>query len=321
METTPPKPSGTVAPSTLKHKRFTVEEQEFIRHHSVDLGWTEEQIAKEMGVSAESIRGTKAKLKLQAKIEGEEVIAGPAKKLTPEQRRLALKGTFKLSRRYKRMSSQLNKEDIDNFTDMWVDYAMQFDDMKPSEEDIVELIITFKLRLDDNRREYKAVQDQEEVLRQKLGSKGDAELDLENEEDRFLYEMTTSNNRKKQELNKDFKELTTKLNEYFEAMNATREQREAQQTVGGDTFLSLVRQLNDAERRESVGLYNERMKLATESKKKFFKGDHKLLSGEVRPILLDGADYNKDTSPLKAEDVQHIKDKEISKENNEYTAS
>jgi hypothetical protein len=285
----------------------------------MDLGWTDEQVGKELGVSTESIRSTKAKLKLQAKIEGEPEVAGPVKKLTPEQKRLSLKNSFKLSRRYKRMASQLNKEDTENFTDMWVDYAMQFDDMKPSEEDIVELIITFKLRLDDNRREYKAVQDQEDVLRQKLGTKGDAELDLENEEDRFLYEMTTSNNRKKQELNKDFKELTTKLNEYFEAMNATREQREAQQTVGGDTFLSLVRQLNDAERRESVGLYNERMKLATESKKKFFKGEHKLLSGEVRPILLDGADYNKETSPMKAEDIVHSKDKEISKENNDYT--
>ena len=169
------------------------------------------------------------------------------------------------------------------------------EDIAVAEEDTLELLITYQLRIDQNRRNYKQAQEKEEYFRTRMNGR-DAELDLENENDRFMYEMIMSNNKYLQELDKNLKDLADKHNALLESLNVTRRQREERQKIGGDTFLSLIKAFNDRDRREEIGKYNERMRASTVSQKEKLRKAHTFVDGTIEPILLDGSDFiNKDT--------------------------
>ena len=90
---------------------------------------------------------------------------------------------------------------------------------------------------------------------------------------------------------KKIKELTDKYLLLQKSLNQTREQREAKQKVGADTFLTLVRKFKEVKEREAMGEYNELMKLATKKKEVEFKEGHEFVDKSIEPILLDGSDF------------------------------
>lgn len=198
---------------------------------------------------------------------------------------------FKTTIRYKDIKDRFTERDVDFFCDRWAEYRLQLEDTTPAEESAIELLITYEIRIRSNQRAFKEACENEDKLRQQLEGRGDQELDLENEADRFLFELVMSNNRHKESINKDLKDLADRYDKILESLNATRRQREERQKVGADTFLTLVRQFNDRDRRKNAGLYNERMKIATETKLQEVKQPHTFMDGNIEPVILDGSDF------------------------------
>jgi hypothetical protein len=147
---------------------------------------------------------------------------------------IAWKTHFKSTVKYKRLTKQYTSEDLEYFTEQWAYYHIQFENLTQTEEDSIDLLIDFKIRLENNRKQYKDLEIHEAQVREKLGNNMDQELDLENEEQRYLYEMLTSINKHRLDINKDVKELTEKYEKIQRSLNATREQREASTKIGGD---------------------------------------------------------------------------------------
>jgi hypothetical protein len=204
---------------------------------------------------------------------------------------IAWKTHFKSTVKYKRLTKQYTSEDLEYFTEQWAYYHIQFENLTQTEEDSIDLLIDFKIRLENNRKQYKDLEIHEAQVREKLGNNMDQELDLENEEQRYLYEMLTSINKHRLDINKDVKELTEKYEKIQRSLNATREQREASTKIGGDTFLTLVREMNNNDRREQIGKWNEYLKLATRQKLEALKKNHTFDDGVIEPIIMDGKDY------------------------------
>lgn len=200
---------------------------------------------------------------------------------------------FKTTLRYIQLQDKLIPEDLEYFIDKWALYHAQLEDMEVSEEDQLEMLILLQIRIIGNQKSVKILKENETRLQRELSSGNMQELDLENENDRFIYEMIMSNNNAITTANKEFKELSDRYDKILQTLSATREQREKNQRIGGDTFLSLVRSFRDEEFRIKVGEYNERMRIATENQLRKMKEPHTFKDNEIEPIYMDGKDYIK----------------------------
>lgn len=284
---------------------LNLEEKKFIEIHCMEPDWTDERIAKQLGRSTEVVRKYRKQMGVVKDGTGS-VVIGKSKltstninkaNITDEEKIVAWKSLFRKSARYERLQNQLLPHDLGVFEDVWAKYCLQFNDLKPSEEEQLEMLVSYKLRIDDNRRDYRDIQQQEIDLRASMlkhGVGGEKELNLEDEDHRFMWEMLSSNKRLKQEVNKQLNELNSKYEALFRSLNATREQREQFENIGGDTFFSLVRTMNENDKRREIGKYNELMKLATIKQMNEFKKPHKFINNDIDPIIMDGADYIKE---------------------------
>lgn len=208
--------------------------------------------------------------------------------LTETEKLQIWRNNFVLSFRYKRLKDVLSPRELNDFVEQWCQYHLQFEDMKVSEEDMLEQMLMIKIRIDDNNRQRRMLQLQEESLSQQMSDKT---LDIENENDRRLNEMILANNESMTSLTRDIKDLWEKFNQYQKALNATREQREKKEQIGGDTFLSLVKMFNKERERKRAGEYNELVKKATQRKEEEFLKPHEFADGGVEPIILRGKDF------------------------------
>lgn len=279
---------------------FSEEEIKFIQDNVDQM--SDEKIGEAIGRSGVAVKRWRTKnglFRRGSNISSEAAAPVTIKKANINKSNISEEQKFELWRkhfrntpRYKRIVKQFTKDDVDAFTDSWANYCCQFEDLKPSEEELLELMITTKLRIDDNRRSYLQLQLQEEELAREMASRPGGKLNLEEETaDRFILEQINASNRLKIELNKDYKELNTKFEAYVRSLNATREQREQNEDIGGDTFFSLVRILTDEKRRKEVGRQNELMKMAIQKDSKKFKQEREFLNHEVDRIMLDGEDF------------------------------
>lgn len=202
------------------------------------------------------------------------------------------------STRYLKLQTRLGETDLQYFVEMWSSYHVDVREMNTAEEDMLEVMICTKLRMDENDRAFKECKEREMELRAQLDALG-GELDMETETQRWLYEQTISLNKVAQEINKDYKELGIRYNESQRALNLSREQRENKKQIGADTFLTLIVQLTEAERRDEVGKFTERLKMSAEKRKREMKRPHTFMDGTQEPMLLDGADF---VTPVVAQD-------------------
>jgi hypothetical protein len=199
--------------------------------------------------------------------------------------------SLRTSKRYVRLRSQFNESDLEYFVEQWVSYHMQLDDMTASEDDLLESLIVHNIRIIENQKKYRKTQEYEEELTKLLKGRQNQQLDLENENDRFIFEMIQSNNKSQQEINKELKDLRESYEKLHRMLNTTREQREARSKIGSDTFLHLVRLMQDRDRRQEIGRENELVRVATDRKIKYMKKPHKFSDGTEEALLLDGEDF------------------------------
>lgn len=281
-------------------KPLTDDEKKFIRSKCLDPDWTDKKIAKALNRSIESVRKIRKQENIVKTSSGAvkvDVLPEHAinkSSLDKNQKAACWLRVFRQSERYKRFQDQLTAENLKFFADRWAHYCIQFDDLKTAEESQLETLITYEMLIADNRRNYTAAQKYEKELKKMLEGKLDKDLDLENEKDRFIWEMIESNNRVIREITEEFRDLTKQHEAYFKILNSTREQREQNESIGSDTFLSLVRSLTDADKRREIGKYNELMKIATKEHSKQLKKTHKFADESYSPIIMEGKDYMKD---------------------------
>lgn len=270
-------------------------------------GWSDKELAKHFKIAPQTVAIYRKKMGLVKNVHDNTVIENGVvhkikdvakantQELTPEEKKLELltqwQEHFKRTNKYRRLTKQYTESDLEYFVEQWAEYHIQFESLTQTEEDSIDILIDYKIRMENNRKQYKELEIHEEQTRQKLGNKVNEELDLEDEDTRYLYEMVTSINKMRMDVNKDIKELTEKYEKIQRSLNATREQREQNTRIGGDTFLSLIREMNDEERRAKIGEWNERFKISTRQKLDRLKQDHQFDDGIVEPMIMDGADY------------------------------
>lgn len=285
-------------------KNLTAKEKKFIEEHFDQAGWTDKKMAEELGRNEETITRYRKKAFLQKNIsknyEDQKTDPGGKVRISKDQE---AEGRIKFwqahlrnSTRHKILKNKLMPDDMEFFSEKWAVYHIQFEDMTATEEDTLELLIMIELRMYGNNKALKTSQLYEEDLQKQIDMLGDPQIDVEIEQQRRLRETIISNNKIQLELNKEYRELADKYEKLLRAMNATREQRESKHQVGGDTFLSLIRDFNDRDKRKDIGKYNELMKLAGENKMKEFKKPHMFADGGVEPIIMMGKDYMKTTN-------------------------
>jgi transposase-like protein len=264
---------------------------------------TDVEIAQKLGVSVFTVIKWRTKLGLKKNAKKENIkkpeVVGLLTKesinksnLDDEQKIDAWKKYFKTTQRYKRLAKELTQEDLAVFVDYWGSFSLQFDDMKASEEQQLEVLISYIIRLSHNRRSYKDAQINERELRSSLGGANVQDLDLEDEKHRFVWEAIISNNQAIERLNKEFVDLTSQYESLLENLNATRRQRDEAGNISSETFVNLVKTLNDREKRLKAGKYTELMKHSTTKKIEQFKKPYAFSQG-AEPIILDGSDYIK----------------------------
>lgn len=264
-----------------KPSKLTFADQSYIERHYLEK--TDEEMAEALACSAKNVKDYRVSKNLLKN--------DPRKGADSEDARIAqFRRKFIKSQRYKNLQTSLSEQDLVYFTNLWVEYQGQFEDLHPTEEDSLEILILTKLRIHENVRDTTNCLKYEEELRKKLGTRIEKELDLENEQDRFLFEHIASNNRLKQDLNKDYRELIHKFDAIQKALAGTREQREQKEHIGADTFLGLIKSFNDRDIREKAAHYNELMKKATENQKIKYNKEHKLSDGTTSKLIVSGND-------------------------------
>lgn len=223
--------------------------------------------------------------------------------LKEDDRQEALISLFKRSKRYKKLQAAFTEEDLEYFIDLWAVYHNEFEDMTVAEEDALDVMITFKMRIHENQKILKQLIHREAMFREKLGLGPNDDLDIDPEEPKEMayHELVRTNNEQKLALNEDLKDLSERFEKAQRSLHATREQREKAADVGADTFLTLVRSFNDRDVRNEAFKYNERMKLATAKKKEKMKESHEFVDG-WNPIILDGSDYRNANKDVKNEE-------------------
>lgn len=213
---------------------------------------------------------------------------------TLEEKEARWAANLRASKRFPRVQQQFIAADVEFFIEQWVTYHMQLEAMTPAEEDILENLIIYNLRIIANQRNMKQLEEQEIMLKRQLyGENGERELDLEDENQKWLWSVCESNDRRKQEVNKELKDLRDGLEKLHRMLNTTREQREQKNKIGADTFLTLVRMFQDKAKRKEIGKESEYIRISTEKQSEKLKKIHVFSDSSQEAVLLDGADFKK----------------------------
>lgn len=264
-------------------------------------GYTDQQIADELQCNIKTVERNRKKLdiyktgsgKLQDNLEdlSKEEKAQTLADKTFRQQKEYWHNVLVRSHKYDKLKSMYNKYDLKEFEDRWIDAHMSMDDLSPPEEDMIDLMIMYKMRLDDNQKSYTKAKSDLLAIEKEIAGR---ELDTENTRDLQLREMTIDLTGNIIQINKDTKDLTEKFEKIQRSLNQTREQREKSRNIGQDTFFKLVQGLQQKQQRIESGEYTERMREATAQSIKRFKQPHQFGDGSIEPIYLDGADFVKD---------------------------
>lgn len=201
------------------------------------------------------------------------------------------KESFLRSDRYQKLRTILTESELRRFTQDWVAYHVQLDDITIAEQDQIEHMLFTKLRMEDNQKSLKAASEREEQLRRQFGGRLDQDMDLENEQDLMLHELLQGVNSAKREINVEYQKLDAIYKTCQEELNLSREQREKDKRVGADTFFTWVKQFTERDRREKEGRREALFNMAREKKLQELKAPHKFENGDIEPIILDGRDY------------------------------
>jgi hypothetical protein len=272
-----------------------------VRKCSLERGMSDAQIAKQINLSVPTVRKIRKNSGIEKNQAGK-VISSPeyvssfqesknSSYATDAEKRNAVYIAFKGTQRYHKLVSKYEPDDLENFVQSWIDYQLVLPDMTVAEEDMLETLLDIKHRMDENQKSMKMMRKQQNLVI--LDIQKNEPIDLSNDNHRALFEMAQGLEQKFTDLNKTFKDLGDQFKSAQASLHVSREQREKQQKIGGDVFLSLVKKFNDNDARARIGDRNELLKLTTKNKTDKLKKPITFDDGTHDPILMSGKDAQK----------------------------
>lgn len=283
-------------------KRLTKNDIDSLTSMVLEKGMSDQEIADVLGCNRETVarhRKNKGLIKtgggvLKPLIKKPDEVTDDYEELgdkTQAEQETHWRTVIRSSNRYPKLKDMFMPHELLEFEDKCIEYYIQMDDLTPTEQDMIELLIILKMRIDQNQKDYRKAQEIQLEYEEQIGT---GVLDLDNTEHLQIYEMSISNSQNMIALNKDNKDLIEKVEKIQRAMNQTREQREKSKNVGQDTFFKLVKAMQSKRQRQESGSYTEKMKEATDQALIKMKKPHKFVNGVSEPIYLDGEDFKKD---------------------------
>ena len=286
-----------------KRGSWSVEEKLFIRQNINSMSIKD--IAKHLGRKYETTYDW-----IKRNIASTEAVAKVGRESRMNDERKNVLETFRESLGYQKLHAQFDTEEIAYFEEEYLDIYMQFkEDVFKTEQQQILKAITFQILMQRNMAERKklltniARLDQWQARASKDYEKERASLsDSERQaKEEFLLNLESQLaglRSAEQSKTREFSDLDTRHQKLMEALKATREQRINQVESGKQTYMGILRELADEERREALG--HQVVLMADATKKEY----ERLAS----PYKYD--DGNEDLPILSAETVEMLDSKQ-----------
>jgi flagellar biosynthesis regulator FlbT len=189
---------------------------------------------------------------------------------------------------YDELKKQLDDDELNYFTKMWVDIMMQFkEDVLSSEEHQIKQLILTEILVNRIMRKRKLVKNDIERLGKALDEEYKKPADKRNAEDMVMWEGNLALARTADgQLTGEQNKLNVDLKNLYKDLKATRDQRFSKVESGERTFTTLIKELYEQQTREQEGRATELIRLATEQKKKDLQEEHVFVDGIVDLPLL-----------------------------------
>lgn len=265
-------------------KRLNDAQIDFIRVNRGKL--TQEEIAKQIGCSTESIRKYYRKFDKEnsdtvaARDKQAKAVLGDHVTDVPKFFRDELLN----SERGKTLRKTLIDEHWEFFVEQWVNYCLQLPNLTHSEMNTIEQLIMLKIAIVTNRETHKQNLESKKAFLLNLDI---SKLDVDDEDDQAKIIMAQQFDTTIIDLNRDYKDLLERYVQIDKSMNMTREQREKSGKIGGDTFFSLVKKFEDKLTQRKEGRMAEIFKIAKEKKNDDLRKNIQYMDGDIKPQLLD----------------------------------
>jgi predicted RNase H-like nuclease (RuvC/YqgF family) len=265
-------------------------DKEFLRNNYHRM--TDPELAKHLDCHVRTIENNRAKMGLTKSHnsfqEGEAEVPDHPKwsdEQSQEKKELINYHTknFMVSARAERIRQQLpSSSDYNFFVEEWVSFQMQLEDLKHSEENIVEQIIFYKIRMYSNQKQ---VSNQQKVIDSALEKCEKPYERLNHEDDAYVTIVQAEN--KIMDLNKEFRELSEKSERLYQSLNTTRQQREKSGAVGADTFFKLIKKFENKKTRMKEGRMAGLINQSTNKKQDQMREVIEFTDGEFDSQLID----------------------------------
>jgi hypothetical protein len=221
----------------------------------------------------------------------------------PKDNGLTLQQELRQRPEWKSFQRQFSPQELEFFSYRYVQLMDQFgrEDVTHTEERQIFNLITVELLIDRNLEEQKVNHDVMVALQGELDVRT-KQPDKTEEEMEMLLEIQTQYDNARagaQSANVRWKDLSAKQSQIFKELKATRDQRVKVNENPANSFLGLLKQLNQAEFARRAGREAEMMRRAADAEKQRLIQPHRYEDGMVdQPILTAETlidDYDRDS--------------------------
>ena len=219
--------------------------------------------------------------------------APPPEPVTPPTPSSVL-STLKRSTAYKNLREQFTPQEIRFFEEKYQDYVSQFnEDVFATEQSQIFLLIKFEILIDRNLKEkHRALTGLERISAHQDNLRDLHEDPMEmTEEEREqvvrLAEQATAGRLIMQKLSDELIKLEEKHQAILKDLKATRAERIQRIESSRQTFLGLLRQIDDEEERQRLGRHMEVIRRATEQEARRLSTPHRYEDGQWDQPLLN----------------------------------
>lgn len=269
-----------------KMGRLSNEEREFVRtnHQTMPV----EEIARHVNRDVNTLKRWIGRHLNPAKVKREQA----------EEGKKEIKADLHGSRAWKKLKDELTTEEVAYFEEEYTDLVEQFrEDVLKTEEQQIRKAITLDILMRRNLSARKKLLGdidrvekwQEQVVKDYRKEKSGLSQDERMTREEFILNLEgqlASLRAAEQSKTKEFADLDNRHQKLMEALKATREQRITRQESSRQSFLGLLRELQDEERRQLEGKQMELMKEATDREYQRLAQAHVYDNGEEDQPLL-----------------------------------
>jgi hypothetical protein len=203
-------------------------------------------------------------------------------------------GELRSSRAWKQLRQEMDEDELEYFEEQYVKYMAQFrEDVLVTEETQIFLVIKFEIMMHRNAKgKRNAAKDIGRLVRQQEQYMGRfSSPDEMSDTDRtYLLNLETQIQAAKaseQARSTEYIKLEEKHQALLKDLKATRDQRVTRIESSKETYLSIIKKLQNEEERDLIGGSMETMKMATKKEEKKLTSVHTFEDGsQDLPVLI-----------------------------------